>query len=74
VEAILNDDKKSFPCAVLLDGEYGYKDVVAGIPIKLGKAGCEEIVELDLDLEQKTAFKKSINSVNELINVLKDNQ
>lgn len=74
VEAILNDDKKSFPCAVLLDGEYGYKDVVAGIPIKLGKAGCEEIIELDLQLEQKTAFKKSINSVNELINVLKDNQ
>ena len=74
VEAILNDTKKTFPCAILLDDEYGHTDVVAGVPVKLGINGCEEIIELDLDLEQKSAFEKSINSVNELINVLKDKE
>lgn len=73
INAILNDTKETFPCAVLLDGEYGYTDVVAGVPIRLGKNGCEEIIELELDKEQSLAFNKSINSVNELINVLKEN-
>jgi malate dehydrogenase len=70
VEAILNDTKETYPCAVLLDGEYGYRDVVAGVPMKLGKNGCEEIIELDLDSKQILAFKKSIDSVKELIQTI----
>ena len=66
VEAILNDTKETYPCAVLLDGEYGYKNIVAGVPIILGKNGCEEIIELDLNNEQKEQFKNSIDSVLEL--------
>ena len=70
VEAILNDTKETYPCAVLLDGEYGYKNIVAGVPIILGKNGCEEIIELDLNNEQKEQFKNSIDSVLELTSTL----
>lgn len=71
IDAILNDTKEIYPCAILLEGEYGYSDVVAGVPMKLGKNGCEEIIELELNEEQSLAFDKSVNSVNELINILK---
>ncbi|NQY20407.1 MAG: malate dehydrogenase [Campylobacteraceae bacterium] len=70
VEAILNDTKETYPCAVLLNGEYGYENIVAGVPIVLGKNGCEEIIELDLNDEQKEQFKNSIDSVLELTSTL----
>lgn len=72
VEAILEDKKLTLPTAVLLQGEYGFKDIVAGVPVKLGKNGIEEVVELDLDQTQKEQFAKSINSVKELITVLNE--
>jgi len=72
VEAILNDTKEVYPCAVLLEGEYGYKNITAGVPIKLGKNGCEEIIELDLDIEQENEFSKSILSVKELTDTLEE--
>ena len=70
INAILQDTKETFPCAIKLDGEYGYKGIVAGVPVVLGSLGVEEVVELKLNENQKEAFHKSITSVKELINTL----
>jgi malate dehydrogenase len=71
IDAILNDKKEIYPCSVMLEGEYGYKNVVAGVPVVLGKNGVEKILELDLDETQSGLFNKSINAVIELIDILK---
>ena len=73
VEAILYDKKEVYPCAVLLEGEYGYKDIVSGVPIMLGSSGIEKIIELNLTTEQKELFKKSVSSVKELVDTLNKN-
>ena len=72
VEAILNDSKETYPCAVLLEGEFGYENVVAGVPVKLGRDGLEEIINIELDELQTKEFAKSITSVNELISTLEE--
>jgi malate dehydrogenase len=73
VEAILKDTKQIFPCAVLLDGEYGgYTDTVNGVPIILGKNGMEKIIEVTLNKCERDMFKKSVASVDSLINTLKN--
>ncbi len=72
VEAIINNTCKTFPCAVLLEGEYGYENVVAGVPIILGENGVKEVKQIDLTSLQKEQFSKSINSVKELICVLEE--
>lgn len=73
IEAILNDTKQIYPCAVLLEGEYGYKDVVSGVPVMLGSNGVEKVMELNLTEDQKNNFKKSVASVQELIDSLYSN-
>ena len=73
VEAILKDTKQIYPCAVLLDGEYGYKDVVSGVPVMLGASGAEKIIEAHLNDEQDRKFAKSISSVRNLIDTLYKN-
>ncbi len=73
VEAILNNTKQIFPCAVLLDGEYGYKDVVSGIPVALGSNGVEKFIEVSLNEKQAKNFEKSCNSVKALIDTLHKN-
>lgn len=73
VEAILTDSKETYPCAVMLKGEYGYENIVAGVPVVLGKDGFEKIVELELNEEQKTQFAKSIASIKELVNTIDKN-
>ncbi|AXH10103.1 malate dehydrogenase [Malaciobacter halophilus] len=70
VEAILSDNKKVYPCAVMLEGEYGYENIVAGVPVRLGKNGVEEVIELKLDEKQTAEFSKSIDSVKELVDTL----
>ncbi len=65
-ESYLNDLKKLVPCAAHLNGEYGFKDIYAGVPIIIGKNGVEKIVELDLSPTEKDAFAFSVNSVKEL--------
>jgi malate dehydrogenase len=72
VDAILRDTKQIYPCAVLLENEYGYSDVVSGVPIMLGACGCEKVIETSLTIREQKQFEKSINSVNSLINTLKD--
>jgi len=63
VESIVYDQKRILPCSVLLDGEYGYKDVVVGVPVILGKNGVEKIIELKLNEEEKELLKKSAEHV-----------
>ena len=67
VEAIVRNQKRIFPCTVLLDGEYGYKDVCVGVPIIVGKNGIEKIVELNLTADEKALFDKSAVHVKETI-------
>lgn len=74
IEAILGDSRAIFPCAVLLDGEYGYHDTVNGVPVVLGANGVEKIVELPLNLEEQQHFAKSIASVNRLLETLNQNK
>ncbi len=69
IEAILNDTKKCFACATMLNGEYGYKDIVSGVPVILGKDGVEKIIELEISDFEKEQFANSINSVKESINI-----
>lgn len=73
VEAILTNSKETYPCAVMLKGEYGYENIVAGVPVVLGKDGFEKIVELELNEEQKNQFAKSIASIKELVNTIDKN-
>tara|TARA_A100000164_G_scaffold235659_1_gene209304 strand:- start:1023 stop:1985 length:963 start_codon:yes stop_codon:yes gene_type:complete len=65
-EAFINDEKKLLPCAVHLNGEYGVKDVFAGVPVIIGKNGIEKIEEIDLDENEKKEFIKSIEAVKKL--------
>src|SRR3984957_3855743 len=70
VEAILKDKKKILPCAVYLEGEYGINGLFVGVPVKLGANGVEQIIEIKLTADEKTALDKSAASVRELITVL----
>ena len=71
-ESILKDRKKILPCAVFLDGEYGYKELFIGVPVKLGAGGVEEIIEIKLTEAEKAALDKSAAAVEELKGVLKN--
>ena len=70
-ESYLKDLKKQLPCAAYLNGEYGVKDLYAGVPVIIGKSGIEKIVEVDLSSEEKQNFDHSINAVKELFNAAK---
>ena len=63
VQAIACDQKKMFPCSVMLDGEYGQKDICLGAPVILGKNGIEKIVEIELNDAEKAKFKESADGV-----------
>jgi malate dehydrogenase len=66
VEAITKDQKKILPCAVLCEGEYGFHDLVLGVPVKLGANGAEAIMEYALTTEERTALEASAQAVREL--------
>ena len=70
-ESYLKDLKKQLPCAVYLDGQYGAKDIYAGVPVVIGKNGVEKVVEIKLDEKEKKDFDNSIKSVQELFNAAK---
>lgn len=70
VEAILKDTKQIHPCAVYLEGEYGFSDVVSGVPVMLGANGAEKIIEVTLNDKEKEMFQNSCSSVQDLINTL----
>jgi len=71
VEAILKDEKRIFPCCVMLNGEYGLKDICLGVPVKLGRNGIEQIIELDLNPDESKLLQDSANAVREVIEVFK---
>ncbi|MBX3328535.1 MAG: malate dehydrogenase, partial [Nitrospira sp.] len=66
VEAIHKDEKRVMPCAVLCDGEYGLKDVVVGVPVKIGRGGAEQILEYELTSDERAALETSADAVREL--------
>ena len=70
-ESYLNNLKKELPCAAYLNGEYGFKEIYAGVPVIIGDKGVEKVVQLELTNEEKENFAKSISSVKELFNAAK---
>jgi len=70
VGAILKDKKKILPCVALLQGEYGIKNLFIGVPVKLGAAGVEEIIEIKLTSEESEALNKSAQAVQGLVDDL----
>ena len=65
-ESYLKDLKKELPCAAHLNGEYGFKDIYAGVPVIIGKNGVEKVVEIKLSSSEKDQFNKSIKAVQDL--------
>lgn len=70
-ESILKDKKKILPCAAYLEGEYGFNELFIGVPVKLGKGGIVDIIEIELTQEEKVALKKSADAVQGLKDDLK---
>jgi malate dehydrogenase len=70
-EAIIKDKKRILPCAAWLQGEYGLRDTYVGVPVKLGKKGIEEIIQIKLTPEEQTALNKSADDVKVSIAKLK---
>ncbi|MCB0819923.1 MAG: malate dehydrogenase [Bacteroidetes bacterium] len=69
VEAIVRDQKRIFPCCAWLTGEYGLSNIYLGVPVKLGKAGIEEIIELKLTDDEMNLLKQSASAVKEVMDV-----
>ena len=65
-ESYIKDLKKTLPCAVYLNGEYGVKNLYAGVPVVIGGKGIEKVIELSLSKDEKANFDLSIKAVNEL--------
>ncbi len=71
VEAILKDKKKILPCAAYLSGQYGVRGLYVGVPVKLGRRGVEQVIEIRLTPEEQAAFQRSAAAVRELVDKLK---
>jgi len=67
LESFLFDEKKILPCSAFLNGQYGFKDIFVGVPVKIGKNGIEEVVELQLSSSSKKEFNSSVEAVKELV-------
>ena len=65
-EAYLKDSKKMLPCAANLNGEYGFTNIYAGVPVIVGKGGVEKIEEIELDENEKSEFNNSVDAVKKL--------
>ncbi|MCK4343768.1 MAG: malate dehydrogenase [Bacteroidales bacterium] len=72
VESIVFDQKRILPVCTYLNGEYGIKDIYLGVPVKLGKNGIEEIIEVDLNEDEKALLYKSAEAVKSVMKVLDD--
>ncbi len=70
VEAMLKDTKQIHSCAVMLQEDYGYSNIVSGVPVMLGAGGAERVIEMGLQDFQKERFAKSVASVQEMISKL----
>ena len=72
VQAIACDQKKMFPCSVMLDGEYGLKDICIGAPAIIGRNGIEKIIEISLDAAEKAKLAESADGVRKTNNLLEE--
>ena len=70
-ECYLKDQKKQLPCAAYLNGEYGFKEIYAGVPVIIGSNGVEKIIEINLSNSEKKDFNKSIEAVKDLFQAAK---
>jgi malate dehydrogenase len=70
VDSIMLDEKRVLPCTALLEGEYGIDGLYMGVPVKLGAAGIEQIVELDLGEDDRAALAASADAVRDVVGVL----
>jgi malate dehydrogenase len=70
VDAILRDRKRVLPCAVLLQGEFGTRDLFVGVPVVLGRKGLERVFEIQLTPDEQAAFDQSAAAVRELVEKL----
>jgi len=70
VDAIMLDEKRMLPCTAFLEGEYGIEGLYMGVPVKLGRGGIEEVVELELSEDEQTMLNESADAVREVVGVL----
>jgi malate dehydrogenase len=70
VDAIVYDQKRVLPCAALCQGEFGIDGLFVGVPVRLGKEGVEEIVEIELESDEQEQLKKSADAVKELVDAM----
>ena len=70
VDAIMLDEKRMLPCTAYLEGEYGIEGLYMGVPVKLGRSGIEEVVELELSEDEQTMLNESADAVREVVGVL----
>ena len=70
VDSIMLDEKRVLPCTAYLEGEYGIDGLYMGVPVKLGRGGIEEIVELELSEDEQTMLNESADAVREVVGVL----
>jgi len=70
VDAILKDTNQIHSCAIMLKDDYGYSNIVSGVPVMIGAGGAEQVIEMALKPLQRTRFKNSVASVQEMIDKL----
>src|SRR5712691_4449779 len=70
VDSIMLDKKMIMPCAVYLQGEYGFQNIFVGVPVKLGAGGVEQVIEIELNEGERAQLQKSADAVKELIGVM----
>ena len=70
VDSIMLDAKRVLPCTAYLEGEYGIDGLYMGVPVKLGSAGIEQILQVDLDDSEQAALQSSAAAVREVVGVL----
>jgi len=70
VHAVMLDEKRVLPCTALLEGEYGIDGLYMGVPVKLGAAGIEDVIELELTEDEQTQLQESADAVREVVGVL----
>ena len=70
VDSIMLDERRVLPCTAHLEGEYGIEGLYMGVPVKLGRGGVEEIIELELSEDEQTMLNESADAVREVVGVL----
>jgi len=70
-ESIIRDKKRIIPCAAYCEGKYGVNGIFVGVPVKLGSNGVEEIIEIELNKEEKAQFDNSVSAIRKLIEEIK---